>query len=161
MFPANRHNAAHHRGFTLIEMLVVLAVLGLVAIVTLPTIAGHRPGAETRAAARELAVALRNARSAAMLHARTEAFVIDTASGAFRPGVSAPIQRLPRGVSLTVVTTTDDRLDATSGAIRFFADGSSSGGGVRVTNGDRRSIVLVDWLTGRVSIDGDEHAARP
>jgi hypothetical protein len=42
------------------------------------------------------------------------------------------------------------RLDV--GVIRFFGDGSSTGGSVTILQGERRSDVTVDWLTGRVSL---------
>jgi general secretion pathway protein H len=38
------------------------------------------------------------------------------------------------------------------GAIRFYPDGSSTGGRITVTFGRTQYLVDVDWLTGRVSI---------
>ena len=40
------------------------------------------------------------------------------------------------------------------GAIRFYPDGSSTGGRITVASGERKYLVDVDWLTGRVSIAG-------
>jgi general secretion pathway protein H len=42
-----------------------------------------------------------------------------------------------------------------AGAIRFYPDGGSSGGGVVVRDGGRRFIVLVDWLSGNISVVRD------
>ena len=39
------------------------------------------------------------------------------------------------------------------GAIRFYPDGSSTGGRITVSSGERKFLVDVDWLTGRVSIE--------
>ena len=41
---------------------------------------------------------------------------------------------------------------ARKGSIRFYADGSSTGGRITVSSGERKYLVDVDWLTGRVSI---------
>jgi general secretion pathway protein H len=87
-----------------------------------------------------------------MTKGRSEAFTIDTANGAFRAGPTAPPGRLPRGIQLALITVTSDRDNASQGRIQFFADGSSTGGGVLLATGKIRSQVLVDWLTGRVSV---------
>jgi len=39
------------------------------------------------------------------------------------------------------------------GSIRFYPDGSSTGGRITVAAGERKYLVDVDWLTGRVSIN--------
>jgi hypothetical protein len=39
------------------------------------------------------------------------------------------------------------------GQIRFFPDGSSTGGRIGLSRNDRRAAVAVDWLTGLVSVD--------
>lgn len=149
------------RGFTLIEMLVVLTIAALIVGLALPRLTGATETATLRTAAHEVAAALRNTRSLAMTRGRTEAFVIDTANGAFAAGQTAPPGRLPRGLQLALVTVAADRESTSLGRIQFFADGSSTGGGVLLANGKLRSQVLVDWLTGRVSIaEGANAAAR-
>ncbi len=51
-------------------------------------------------------------------------------------------------------STRRSRRSSTSkrGAIRFYPDGSSTGGRITVASGERKFLVDVDWLTGRVSI---------
>jgi general secretion pathway protein H len=63
-------------------------------------------------------------------------------------------------VGLTLVTASQERIDAAAGNIRFFADGSSSGGGIGLHAGARDAVLLVDWLPGRVSIVEGADAAR-
>jgi general secretion pathway protein H len=138
-------------GFTLIEMLVVLTIAALIVGLALPRLTGAEEKATLRTAAHEVAAALRTTRSLAMTRGQTEAFVINTANGAFRAGQAAQGQ-LPRGLHLALVTVTADQESASQGRIQFFADGSSTGGGVVLASGKTRSQVLVDWLTGRVSI---------
>ena len=65
---------------------------------------------------------------------------------------------LPEGVELTLKTAQSDILDNSTGRIRFFPDGSSTGGRLTLTAGDREWIITVAWLTGKIAIyDGPEN----
>ena len=55
-------------------------------------------------------------------------------------------------LELKLYTAQSEIVDDRRGAIRFYPDGSSTGGRVTVAAGERRLLVDVDWLTGRVSI---------
>ena len=144
------------RGFTLIELLVVLVIGAFIAALVVPRLTGATERAAVRSAARELEAALRTTRSIAMAQGRAQALVLNTTSGAFQDG--SRIGRLPGGIHIALTTTSGDRLDAQTGRIRFFPDGTSSGGGIDVWAGSNRNQVLVDWLSGRVSIEEDSHA---
>ncbi len=147
-----RPHPVEQRGFTLIEMLVVLTIAALIVGLALPRLTGAEEKATLRTAAHQIAAALRETRSLAMTRGRSEAFVIDTANGAFRAGPTAAPGRLPRSIRLALVTVTAERDSASEGRIQFFADGSSTGGGVLLASGKAHSQVLVDWLTGRISL---------
>ena len=60
------------RGFTLIELMVVLAVLALILIVAVPNLSTAVPGIEIKGAARDVATGLRWARSQAITGNREE-----------------------------------------------------------------------------------------
>jgi general secretion pathway protein H len=139
-------------GFTLVEMLVVLAVLALIMALLPPLLEGGQGRAELAAAAREIAASLRETRSLALRDGRSESFAVDGRAGTFRAGVAGRLRHLPAGLRLTLDRPGGDA-PVTAGEIRFFADGSSSGGGLQLAQGGRRSHVAVDWLTGRVSLD--------
>jgi general secretion pathway protein H len=139
------------RGFTLIEMLVVIAIVALIAAFALPQFSGAQAKADMTSTAHRLAAGLRSTRSLAMTHGRSEAFSLDTAHGLYRSGTGAA-QVIDKKVGLTLVTASQERIDAAAGSIRFFADGSSTGGGIGLRAGARNALILVDWLTGRVSI---------
>ena len=139
------------RGFTLVELLVVLAILALVMAVIPPFLAGGQARAELSSSAREIASALHETRSLAIREGRSETFVVDGTAGAFRAAGGAPERRVPAGLRLSLLTLANKRLDV--GVIRFFGDGSSTGGSVSILQGERRSDVTVDWLTGRVSLE--------
>ncbi len=141
-------------------MLVVLGILALVMTMTVPFLAGSPAKAELTATAREIAAALRETRGRAIERGHTEAFLIDAAAGTFRGADGGRIRHVPSDIRLFPLTAPEDRRRDALASIRFFADGSSTGGGVRLIQGNRRSEVLVDWLTGRVSLPGITTASR-
>jgi general secretion pathway protein H len=138
-------------GFTLIEILVSLAILGL----ALSVIARYKPpwsrGLGIEATAAELAAGLRLARSEAILTNQSVAFDLDLGGHRYRVGTGAP-RRLPTELSITLLTIAGEARDARYGDIRFNPDGSSTGGRISLVDGQRRLAVGVDWLTGRVSV---------
>ncbi len=141
------------RGYTLMEVLVTLAIIGLV-LAAIPLVAGdRRPGAETRAAAIEVASALRQTRSRAVAQFQSEVFVLDIEKHAYQVGAAGPRKTLPEELSLSLYTARSELQDESTGRIRFFPDGSATGGRVTLARGNRQYVVAVDWLTGSVSLE--------
>lgn len=144
-------NRADSRGFTLVELLVVLTLIGLLLLV-LPPVISSGGGAGLKVAARDVAAGLRRAQSRAILQNREVAFVLDVNAHQFRIDSESAPHRLPE-VAIRLYTARSELVDAATGAIRFYPDGSSTGGEITLIEGERAHHVAVDWLTGRVSID--------
>jgi general secretion pathway protein H len=104
-------------------------------------------------AIRQIAAGLREARSQAITQNREVTFTLDVASRRYRIGTS-PASSLPAVINLVLDTVREEQLDAMSGSIRFFPDGSSTGGRIVLEHGRGREEIAVDWLTGRVAMDG-------
>ena len=138
-------------GFTLIELLVVLGILALVLAVALPLLPGAADRMALRTATNEIAAGLRETRSLALARGRSAAFTLDTARHVYRVGEGALWHALPASVATELFTATQEQLDDVTGAIRFFADGSSTGGGVRLAQGKAGGEIRIDWVTGRVT----------
>jgi general secretion pathway protein H len=141
-------------GFTLIELLVVLGILALVLALALPMLPGSADRVALRAAAADVAAGLREARSLALVHGRSAVFTLNTDRRIYRVGDGAPWRALPTTVQPTLFTATREQLNTVTGDIRFFADGSSTGGAVHLVQGSADNEVRVDWLTGRISVTG-------
>ena len=144
--------ARSQSGFTLIELLVVLLIMG--ALMTLAPAAFHKivPGLEMKAAAREVAGLLREARGRAIRDNRDTAVLIDTEARVYRLGQDARGHALSEGLELSLIAATSEQLDDVRGRIRFFPDGTSTGGRVTISRDDRKFDITVDWLTGLVAI---------
>ncbi|HLZ67811.1 MAG TPA: GspH/FimT family pseudopilin [Aliidongia sp.] len=147
--------ARSERGFTLIEMIVVLAILSLVLVM----VAARGPlGLHTltaRAAANELASGFRQARARAVADNRPVAVSIDLAAHNWRIGADRPTA-LPRDLNIAVLTVAGQTVGGTTADIRFLPDGSSTGGRVELKDGRRRMRIGIDWLNGRVSVGNAE-----
>ncbi len=137
-------------GFTLIEILVVLAILG----VALGLIIGRGPmnsrGLESRAAAGALAQTLRAARAQAIAADHDVAVAIDPPRHEFAMD-GGPRRRLAADMAITIMPGAL-RGPGAIRLIRFSADGSASGGQVLLGSGRQRLGISVEWLTGRVSV---------
>ena len=140
------------RGLTLLEMLVALGIMALLLVVVLPMMPSGSPALRVASMARGIAADLREAHAAAIAGNRTVVFRIDLASGTFGHDGVKPHGGQGAGVELALYTTDEQRIGTGAGTIRFFADGGSTGGGVAVSAGAQRIMVLVDWLTGHVSV---------
>lgn len=138
-------------GFTLLEVVVVLAVLAL----GLGLIAARGPprsaALEIRAAAGELSQALRLARARAIARNAPAALTLDVARRSWRVDGS-PERALPPTFALSVRAAGTETLGDRLGAIRFAPDGSSTGGWIEISDGQRRVQIGVDWLSGRVTL---------
>ncbi len=139
------------RGLTLIELLIVLAIIAIVSAIAIPIVNGVS-NAEMRSAARQLASGLRLARSEAVAQRRETFLVIDIAGRRFKVDRDGREYSLPRNVELKLFTAQKDLVDDKVGSIRFYPDGGSNGGRITLAAGERKFEVDVDWLTGRVAI---------
>ena len=143
--------AARRAGFTLIEMIVVIAILGVTLALIGTNLQPVSPATQARGAAQEISGALRSARSLALVSNRSVVFTLDLSPPGYRWGAE-PLRPLPGDVSLGLLTGRDLVNSATEGRIRFDPDGGSTGGRVSINGGGQIWLVGVDWLSGRVSI---------
>lgn len=140
------------RGFTLLELLLVLVIAATSYAMVVRLSSGGMSGAELKSAARAVAAGLRDARGTAIATQESASFTLDVeqrsmeVSGARRP------RSLPQRLDLKIYTAQSEVVDGKRGAIRFYPDGSSTGGRVTLASGERQFLVDVDWLTGRVTI---------
>ena len=138
-------------GFTLIEMIVVLVVLGLMLALVVGRGPMRSPTLEARGAAREIAQEMRRARAMAIAANRPVDFLFDIEGHRFNVD-KGPIKAIPAWLAVSAMTASGGRFDRRVAAIRFAPDGSSSGGRIELGRGEMRFRIGVDWLTGRVSL---------
>lgn len=137
-------------GFTLLELIVALAVVALVLAVTVPRLDIGAGG--LRADEHALLSALRLAREQAILTETETAFTIDLETLRWSVPAAGAQGVLSGRASLVVMADIGEKGPRTA-AVRFLPDGASSGGEFLLQAGEGRRTVRVDWLTGRVTAD--------
>jgi general secretion pathway protein H len=148
---ARRHSA----GFTLVELLVVLAMIALLVGLVRPLYSAAVPGARVRAEVLDLAMSLRQSRNRAISSGKVIAVEFDTEHARYAIGPDAV--ELPgstqlfasqRGVNPVQLIGTDDPIVR----LEFYPDGSSTGASVELRNESASWQLDVDWLTGRIRV---------
>ena len=140
-------------GFTLLEVIIVLALGAVIYAVVLGGPLGKASAADLKSAARSLASGLRTAQTTAMATRRDALLTLDMDSREFLATGEEQTHRLPDNIDVKLFTAQAEVTSAKRGSIRFYPDGSSTGGRITVASGERKYLVDVDWLTGRVSIE--------
>ncbi|MEJ2533710.1 MAG: general secretion pathway protein GspH [Halioglobus sp.] len=101
-------------------------------------------------AVREVMAMLVSGRYSAITEGETQDVIIDPEKKELK--LNNTVKGLPGSVEVTVVSARELNREG-AGVIRFYADGSSSGGGVQLEDeSGRRAQVRVDWLLGRVNL---------
>lgn len=103
------------------------------------------------AASNALVADLRRARSLAIVHNEPVAVRVDVGVPSFGiPG--ARTFKVSDRLKVTLFTAVNDQMTTNVGEIRFFSDGSSTGGEVTFAGDVAREYVQIDWFTGRVAV---------
>lgn len=139
------------RGFSLVELLVVLVLIALLAASAGGMVTASLSGGDAQATAYRVAIVLRRARSRALVTGRPQAVFFDLDKRRF--GVDAErAYRLPADLDVHLRTARSQRRGERIGTIRFLPDGSATGGRLVIDRGGRRWTIAVSWLTGGVEL---------
>jgi general secretion pathway protein H len=140
------------RGFTLVELLVVLVIAALALSLVGTSISRSISGAEMRTVARKVAASLRYTRTQAILSKSEQVFLVDTEKRSFK-AADRDTEELPEGMNVELNTARSELTSESAGGIRFYPDGGSTGGNVRLEANGRVYQVSVTWLTGEASLE--------
>lgn len=131
---------------------MVITIAGVLTATLAGTVFSGRETVTLRAAAEDLTALLKRTRGEALRSNREAAVFVDVQEKVFGIEGKERSWPLPPGSEITLLTAAEEILREDRGAIRFFPDGSATGGGVRLSQDGRRYQVSVHWLTGQVSL---------
>jgi general secretion pathway protein H len=137
-------------GYSLVEILTVLAVLALVTALSGIYFTGRGKPFELRVAALDLASCLRIARASAVLQNKERVVAIDLDRRSYAcPGKSG---FFPLGSRLLFRTAASEYVREKTATLRFFGDGGATGGHVFMEEHGQIWAVRVNWLSGSVDV---------
>ena len=140
------------RGFTLLEMVCVLAIIALLAAVLLPFIPHETSRSRLQAYALQTAALLKTDRNAAIRRQASVATLVDAEARAIRSGASRAAIVIPDDVRFDALLPQTCGRQAALSTISFFANGTSCGGTIALSRLDSGFEIRVNWLTGRIEI---------
>lgn len=150
--------SAWQRGFTLLELLLVLGILGMLATLAVPALRSL-DGPGFNAQVRQATGLLNNARRMAVVQGQTTRVEFEIADANSRVGKDDRLPSTQAGLWRTEnlelwyanSTQSSQRVDERL-VISFFPEGGSTGGDLMFRQNDRERVVEIDPFSGRVSI---------
>ena len=144
---------AHSQGFTLLELLAVLLLLTLMLGLAVPTLRRGWEGLRIASGLRQMAGALRTARSLAVAQHQRVRVLVDLEQGTYRLEDGSRSGYWPRPLRLLDAHLVWENPGARRGYIAFYGDGSSSGGYLALGDpSGRRHFLSVEVITGKVKL---------
>jgi general secretion pathway protein H len=139
-------------GFTLIEMVCVMAIIGLLAAVLLPSIPRQTSRSRLEGYAIEAAAVLKADRNAAIRYRQEVTTRVDAGLRLVRSGATGEAVHLPEDVRFDALLPETCNQRTVFGVISFFASGMSCGGVIAFTRLDAGYEIRVNWLTGSIEV---------
>ncbi len=146
-----RSRTGEASGYTPIELLVVLTILGFVALSAPALLSKALPGFTAKTAAARLASDLRSARVNALQENREQSVAFDRDKSSHTIGDRHVT--LPGGVAWLIEDGTGRAPTSNAFVLAFYPDGSSSGATITLNFHGRLFRVTDHWLTGQVTSD--------
>jgi general secretion pathway protein H len=146
---ARRHG---ERGFTLIEVVCVLALVAILAAIALPALPHGTSASQLESYAIETVTLLRGDHNAALRRQREVTTGVYASLREIRSGASGSVLRIPSDVNFTALLAARCNERAIRQAIQFLPSGMSCGGVIILSRGSVGYEVRVNWLTGGVEL---------
>ncbi|CAN5268735.1 GspH/FimT family pseudopilin [soil metagenome] len=139
------------RGFTLLEMIVVVVLFAAISALAASVVSRNLPAQQLQRATREIAAQLRYTRARAISTGTAQVFVLDTRTRAWR----APDRHhgeVPASIQVVATAAKGEQEGDQTAVVRFFPEGAATGGRF-VLRRDRAAWQIdIEWLTGEVRV---------
>lgn len=142
-------SATSARGFTMVELLVAIAVVGLVLAAVIPQTSRFYESMQYRQAVRTVLATLGSARLQAVHSGKAQDVTLDPAARVL--GFQGKTRHLPDRISIRMRTAVEVNRGSV-GVIRFYPEGGASGGDIDIQSPSGPGVTItVDWLMGGVT----------
>jgi general secretion pathway protein H len=138
-------------GFSLAEMLVVLAIISLVGLVGFNGFIRQRNPDSLKGLTQKIEHLAALTAFRAISTGATQGLVIDVANSSVSAGQSTSVLQVPDSLKLSVLTGAELVRQDKIATINFYSDGTSTGGEITLVDprGSRGTVTIL-WLTGSI-----------
>lgn len=137
------------KGFTLLEVIIVITLVVLILSFTTLFFGNALPGARLNSAARELSAMMRYAKILAQNNGELQTVLINLDTG--RYGIEGVQTRnIPEGINIRVTDPVTGELSRGNYAVLFHESGIAEGGTITLWNAKRTLNIEIDPIVGSV-----------
>lgn len=141
------------QGFTLLELMIVLTIAGLLVAVSVPSAAKLYQSMVYRGAVGDARALLETARYQALITGHSMDVLVQPNTRRLALKNMFPNAKpLPKSLDLRVTSAAELQFNHNTAVIRFYPDGSSSGGSISLLRETGGGVTLhIGWLLGQVT----------
>lgn len=140
------------RGFTLIELLLVIVIVAMAAAIAAPQIGSGNQTAKLNSAVRDVSSAFRFARGQALTHHKEISVIFNLQNNSYQITDKNKLFYLASAIEITLNVAQSQIISEDEGGVRFFSDGSSTGGQIILEIEQDKRQIDINWLTGQVTL---------
>lgn len=139
-------------GFSLLELIIVLLLLGLSSLIVLPSMDRGLKDLEIRRSALRLAAVARDLRSQAIYKGTFQGLILDPSENSYQVLRGAKV-RLPSSNKVSAIEG-GEPVGKGMRQFHFFPNGSTLGGGIEISGrkGSTSYVIRFDPLSGKVTV---------
>ncbi|MFM8340586.1 MAG: GspH/FimT family protein [Methylomonas sp.] len=142
-----------NRGFTLVEVVVVLVIAVLGFSVIANNINSGNYATKLQLVAQDIASALRYAQSRALMTQKSISVDINLSNNSYTISDQQKTYSFDKEIAVTLEIAEQEYTADQVAKIRFFPDGSSTGGRIKIEWGKFLKQIDVNWITGKVTVN--------
>ena len=142
----------YQQGFTLVEMIVVLVIIVLGTAIVSFNFSSGNDRTEIKAAARDVVSTLRYARGQSLITHREITVDFDLTGNSYTVSGQDRMYTIPETIALTIVTAESEMTGQDQASIRFYPDGSATGGRITLERSTAKWQIDINWLTGHIEL---------
>ncbi len=132
--------------------MITISVMAMAVVA--PNLTSGNQSSVLKSAARDLASGLRYARGQALTTKTDSALSINLALNSYQVTGQTKTYQLDKDIEITLSIAQSESVDGV-GSIRFFPDGSSTGGRITLEMPGLKQSVDVNWLTGQIELNAE------
>lgn len=148
----------NHRGFTLVELIIVMAIIAIIGTISIPSFTRYSDNANLKSAAREIASDIQRLRTHAVSKNRKQRIVFNLTNDSYTMAERDDADSSWINPQTKTLSTFGSGIDITGStfagnSIEFQTRGTTSMGTLTMTNSRGSTATITTFITGRPYVD--------